>query len=364
MKIIFWQNALSIHQLPFLIHLSKSNDLTLVVDCEFNKDRISQGWHIDNNLPFEIIVTPSKQDISNLICDNLDAIHVFSGISAYKRVFFAFKKAINRRLFVVLMMEPFNKFGFYGYLRWLKYFVLSMRFRNSIRCILATGQLGVDSCRSVFLDRNNLFEWGYFPSVDVDLSLIHQSPRVKSKKILFIGELSKRKNFIPIINKIINSDLEFDCISVVGSGKLSAELLSLSKTNIKINILGCVENRDISKVILNHDILVLPSLFDGWGAVVNEALLCGTKVIVSDRCGASSLIIDKRIGSVFSLENDDFIDNIRFHLEIPQSTIERSNLAFWAHKVISHEAASAYFINIIKSVSLNSNSKCIAPWYR
>ena len=46
------------------------------------------------------------------------------------------------------------------------------------------------------------------------------------------------------------------------------------------------------------DVLVLPSRFDGWGAVVNEALMVGTPVICSDRCGASDVIENGRNGYV------------------------------------------------------------------
>jgi glycosyltransferase involved in cell wall biosynthesis len=44
---------------------------------------------------------------------------------------------------------------------------------------------------------------------------------------------------------------------------------------------------------------VLPSRFDGWGAVVNEALMVGTPVICSNRCGASDVIENGRNGYVF-----------------------------------------------------------------
>lgn len=39
--------------------------------------------------------------------------------------------------------------------------------------------------------------------------------------------------------------------------------------------------------MLNADYLILPSLYDGWGAVVNEGLQSGCKVLVSKDCGAS-----------------------------------------------------------------------------
>lgn len=47
---------------------------------------------------------------------------------------------------------------------------------------------------------------------------------------------------------------------------------------------------EIPHIMENHDILILPSLHDGWGAVVNEAITMGLYIITSDKCGAKALI--------------------------------------------------------------------------
>ena len=47
------------------------------------------------------------------------------------------------------------------------------------------------------------------------------------------------------------------------------------------------------------DLLVLPSLFDGWGAVVNEALQAGMRVLCSTACGAASLLDGRQRGGSF-----------------------------------------------------------------
>ncbi len=43
----------------------------------------------------------------------------------------------------------------------------------------------------------------------------------------------------------------------------------------------------VPAVLALADVLVLPSLSEPWGLVVNEAMVCGMPVIVSDRCGCS-----------------------------------------------------------------------------
>lgn len=47
------------------------------------------------------------------------------------------------------------------------------------------------------------------------------------------------------------------------------------------------------------DVLVLPSQYDNWGLVVNEALAFGCRVLVSERCGAAELVLGRpRAGAV------------------------------------------------------------------
>ena len=51
------------------------------------------------------------------------------------------------------------------------------------------------------------------------------------------------------------------------------------------------------------DLLALPSRWDGWGLVVNEALAVGVPVIASNACGASDLIRQDVNGYVFTSED-------------------------------------------------------------
>ena len=59
----------------------------------------------------------------------------------------------------------------------------------------------------------------------------------------------------------------------------------------------------VSEVLALSNVLVLPSTSETWGLVVNEAMVCGLPVIVSDRCGCvPDLVHDGQNGFVFSPE--------------------------------------------------------------
>ncbi|MCY7359489.1 MAG: glycosyltransferase [Rudanella sp.] len=56
----------------------------------------------------------------------------------------------------------------------------------------------------------------------------------------------------------------------------------------------------VPDVLALADVLVLPSVSEPWGLVVNEAMVCGLPVLVSDRCGcAKDLVRDGQNGYLF-----------------------------------------------------------------
>jgi glycosyltransferase involved in cell wall biosynthesis len=87
---------------------------------------------------------------------------------------------------------------------------------------------------------------------------------------------------------------------------------------------------------------VLPSRFDGWGAVVNEALMVGTPVICSDRCGASDVIENGRNGYVFEADNADALLQ-RLHCFFEDFHWNRAELASAESLRLGGVAAAARF---------------------
>ena len=53
-------------------------------------------------------------------------------------------------------------------------------------------------------------------------------------------------------------------------------------------------------VMAGYDLLLLPSYYDGWGVVVNEALQQGVPVLVSSNAGASALVQASGAGALFA----------------------------------------------------------------
>ncbi|MBS0286860.1 MAG: glycosyltransferase [Proteobacteria bacterium] len=121
-----------------------------------------------------------------------------------------------------------------------------------------------------------------------------------SGKFLFVGRLAPEKNIAILIQAF--AKFPHFHLTLVGQGPLEQSL----KTSLLPNItmLGHVANDALAQVYAQHDVLVLPSLREPWGLVVEEALFYGLPVIVSDKVGcAKDLVIQPQVGTCFEATN-------------------------------------------------------------
>ena len=361
MKFIFWQSILSIHQSTFLNALSKDHEVTLVVEREFDEVRKQSGWTNPYLGCKRVIIAPDRNTVLSLIKDTADAIHVISGIEMTFQKYKLTQLITDLRYKVVCYLEPFKWIGLLGFARRLKYIRLRFKYGKLISVMLPTGLLGVNQYTKIGF--KNVYEWGYFTEQTMNQN-IPKSDSDSQPKLLFVGSLDERKNILSLIKLISNSDFRGIRLTIIGDGPLRNDVTILSSQNTNISYLGVKPNKEVKRIMSQHDILVLPSIFDGWGAVVNEALSSGMRVICSDRCGASTLLDKDWRGSVFNIKSsDDFSEKIKYQLEFGKQTgTLRERLVNWSHSNISGDAAASYFIDICKSQFLGLGNKPTAPW--
>lgn len=124
-----------------------------------------------------------------------------------------------------------------------------------------------------------------------------------------MGSLSDRKNVVEMFQVLCQkTDLE---LGIVGDGEKRAQIEEMSmQANTEVVLYGMQPMERISDIMQQYDVLILPSKHDGWGAVVNEALILGLYVITSNHCGASYLLKDKQQGMIFTLEEAQSLSNV------------------------------------------------------
>tara|TARA_B110000259_G_C14032493_1_gene407372 strand:+ start:872 stop:1894 length:1023 start_codon:yes stop_codon:yes gene_type:complete len=115
-------------------------------------------------------------------------------------------------------------------------------------------------------------------------------------KFLYIGRLFEVKNLAFLI-KVFNKLPEYS-LTIIGEGPDKIKLESMSEPNI--NFVGSVENKELSQYFLQNNFLILPSLSEPWGLVVEESFYNGMPIIVSKNCGSVDLVKNDFNGYIFN----------------------------------------------------------------
>lgn len=123
---------------------------------------------------------------------------------------------------------------------------------------------------------------------------------------LYVGRLVGFKHTPLMVQAFIKAFAGNDKVHlrVVGDGEYMQELQTLSQGHNNIHLLGAKFGRDLENEYHNAHVFVLPSTYEMWGLVVNEAMAASMPVIVSDTVGSGyDLVQGQNTGLVFK-DND------------------------------------------------------------
>lgn len=358
---VFWQNIISPHQSAFISELAKLASVMLVVERAMDGERIAQKWEIPIIEGVEIVITPTSVQIEQFL--SMEAVQVFSGIDAYPMVYAAFQRAVKKKCWIAVLAEPYRWQGITGWLRKLKYRWLAFRYDKSIYALFATGNTGVRCFLQAGFSSNKVMHWGYF--VDALNSFPLTSLEEKGKpRILFVGQLIPRKGCVYMIDASINLLDQIDRFTIIGRGDLEDEIKSIVKNYPQFILVDGLKNEDVQQQMRAHDILVLPSLFDGWGAVVNEALMNGMRVVASENCGSSVLLDGTQRGEIFFFDKSPILTEVldKWIKKGRLTSDERNEIRLWAEQSISGKVVAKYFFDKIQFLRGENGRDVQAPW--
>ncbi|MDQ0734049.1 glycosyltransferase [Arthrobacter agilis] len=189
-------------------------------------------------------------------------------------------------------------------------FARSVFFRL-LDAVVVPGVAAGEAVEGMGVDRSKIFEG--FNAVDVAafsharLRSVPERGR-KGHKFLFVGRLIELKNIASIIEAFAVIAAEADTLTLIGSGELEGDLrqqVDRLGLNDRVLFLGRVAYSHLPDLMVQYDTLVLASLTEVWGLVVNEALAAGLHCIVGDRCGVALSVRDMRGVYITGVESAD-----------------------------------------------------------
>ena len=194
----------------------------------------------------------------------------------------------------------------------------------------------------------------YRPLNDMDrINKIRQKYNVKSDYILFVGVLQPRKNISRLI-KAFNSLLrrkekDYQLVIVGKKGWLYKEIFQTVKElrlEDKVIFTGYVPREEIPILMNGAKLFVFPSLYEGFGIPLLEAMACGTPVIASKVSSIPEIVGDA--GCLFDPYNEKEITEVMFDVlskeglrkEMSKNGLERAKLFSW--EKAARETLSVY----------------------
>ncbi len=137
------------------------------------------------------------------------------------------------------------------------------------------------------------------------LHQVRQRYHLPDRFVLFVSQLLRRKNLPALLRafalRVREEGFRHDLVVVGGEGDGSEEAITtLRELQLegRVHLLGCVPMEDLCAIYNLADLLVYPSLYEGFGLPVLEAMACRVPVIASDRAslpevaGDAALLVD------------------------------------------------------------------------
>lgn len=128
--------------------------------------------------------------------------------------------------------------------------------------------------------------------------------------LLYVGRLSPEKNIDALLRLMHHVDLE---LLIIGDGPERERLEKIRGENV--HFLGSISWTKLPNYYAGAICLVLPSTYEPWGMVANEAQTSGKPIICTEVCGcANDLVINGYSGLVvqdFDVEKDLIVEFLK-----------------------------------------------------
>jgi glycosyltransferase involved in cell wall biosynthesis len=133
--------------------------------------------------------------------------------------------------------------------------------------------------------------YGFPPVVD---GRFYEPMENRPLKLLFVGGLSQRKGIAHLF-EAVNQLGDAVSLTIIGH-KAVEDCIPLNEALKRHKYIPSLPHEEILKIMREQDVFVFPSLFEGFGLVITEAMSQGTPVITTNRTAGPDLIEDGKNG--------------------------------------------------------------------
>lgn len=381
-KFITWQPVLTDHQAFTFHELARQAGAPAIAYVMTMEDatRQAQGWADTQVSSVERRLIPKRRTLfycyRQLLAHRKD-VHIFGSAFQEPKMMGCLLLAKWLGVEFYLTSEPYSPVaeGYFGdgakhvgrlkvLARPFVYRAYALMLKRKTAGIFAISKLAVAQYQEAGIASAKLFPFGYFvPRITDAITPPAQSssPQESALRIVFVGSLIARKGLDILIEavrsaQVMGHDIFLD---VFGPGDPKA----FSFDGQRVRYCGRIPFGKTQEVVASYDLLVLPSRYDGWGVVVNEALCAGVPVICSDQVGAGVVIDKFGVGAKFASGDSHALADLLSMLASDRSRLQVMREATArAAAAIQPAIAAAYMLKVINAPR-GDKALIPSPWY-
>ena len=379
MELVNWQSVLTEHQVHTLAALQRlpGVTLTVVVGREELPERKSQGWTKPDWGHLNVVLLDHASWFragTAVIRAHPSAVHLFNGLWADRRIFLLLLYALWRRRKIGLVTEPYSDTvdGYLSDQHKAKGWVLSQvrsfiygaagkLLGKKIGPVFAISPKAVRQFEKVGFPARNIYPFGYFVPAHPYGAADRNMGLDGELRLVFVGALIARKG-VDVLFQMASFCREKNIpirLDIYGPGESDLPFPELPN----MHYCGVIPFGQAQEVIARYDVLIVPSRYDGWGVVVNEALQQGVPVLASSNAGASALVSQSGAGAVFDPGNMPGLVELIESLANDRTIIVGWKKKAWAYAgKLAPEIAASYMLECIEA-NLSGTGKPPCPWY-
>ena len=376
LTVVCWQPVLTAHQSETFVALQDCESVTLRAITSRADNLHKPGWVADDpRIPVELLPRRKWRERTNELLSDSDAIHIFATPFDWSRCTLALLSAIRRGRAVFLLSEPYGMapVGYFAdrfpWVEKLKHRLRPALYRfygallgRKVAAVFAISPRAVVQYQEIGFPPEHIYPFGYFVS--------GTAPRTRTASLsaaataplrcVFIGSMIERKGIHLALDAFRNSPcLQAQAtLDIYGPGQPPSANLPAG-----VDFRGALPHDQVQEVMAQSDLVLVPSLFDGWGVVVNEAVNAGTPVVASDAVGAAAMLQKWGCGRTFNRGDVGALQQCLEDLAADRSMVEhlRARTAALAQQ-IQPTVAGRYMYECIHA-RLCQTTPPIAPWF-
>lgn len=245
----------------------------------------------------------------------------------------------------------------------LKYTHLRHVFEPYTSAFLPLGMLGVRTFRRYGWPQAKLWPFMYNPQI-APVEGGGRKTAGAPLQFLYVGRFYHKTKGTDVLMKSASGLVGNWHLDLVGGyGPDAAEVEAWAERQPHVSYVGRWSAGDVLRRMAAYDVVVVPSRYDGWNLLVNEAFHAGVGVIATDGAVSDELVSASGAGLVVPAGRPD-----RLRAAMQHAVNHPDEVAAWKERAaafcprISVDAVGRYLQNIISHVFFGAGERPQCPW--